>query len=53
MAPVVWGLQAWICLRVPFGKGRKVSNGLEFGLMKKMSSTIIPCKCTHNSKLEE
>ena len=33
------GLQAWICLRVPCGKGRKVGNGLEFGLMKKMSST--------------
>ena len=53
MAPVVWGLQAWICLRVPCGKGRKVGNGLEFGLLKKMSSTIVPCKCTHNSKLEE
>ena len=47
------GPQARIRLRVPCGKGRKVSNGLEFGLMKKMSSTIIPCKCTHNSKLEE
>ena len=47
------GPQAWICLRVPCGKGRKVGNGLEFGLMKKMSSTIIPCKCTRNSKLEE
>ena len=49
------GPQAGIRLRVPCGKGRKVSNGLEFGLMKKMSSTIIPCKCkcTHNSKLEE
>ena len=47
------GPQAWIRLRVPCGKGRKVGNGLEFGLMKKMSSTIIPCKCTHNSKLEE
>ena len=34
-------------------KGKKGGNGLEFGLMKKMSSTIIPCKCTHNSKLEE
>ena len=40
MAPVVWGLQAWIRLRVPCGKGRKVGNGLEFGLMKKMSSKI-------------
>ena len=38
------GPQAWIRLRVPCGKGRKVGNGLEFGLMKKMSSTIIPCK---------
>ena len=47
------GPQARIRLRVPCGKGRKVGNGLEFGLMKKMSSTIIPCKCTHNSKLEE
>ena len=49
------GPQAWIRLRVPCGKGRKVGNGLEFGLMKKMSSTIMPCKCkcTHNSKLEE
>ena len=47
------GPQAWIRLRVPCGKGRKVGNGLEFGLMKKISSTIIPCKCTHNSKLEE
>ena len=47
------GPQARIRLRVPCGKGRKVGNGLEFGLMKKMSSTVIPCKCTHNSKLEE
>ena len=47
------GPQAWVRLRVPCGKGRKVGNGLEFGLMKKMSSTIVPCKCTHNSKLEE
>ena len=47
------GPQARIRLRVPCGKGRKVGNGLEFGLMKKMSSTIIPWKCTHNSKLEE
>ena len=39
------GPQAWIRLRVPCGKGRKVGNGLEFGLMKKMSSTIVPCKC--------
>ena len=44
------GPQARIRLRVPCGKGRKVGNGLEFGLMKKMSSTIIPCKCTHNSQ---
>ena len=44
------GPQAWIRLRVPCGKGRKVGNGLEFGLMKKMSSTIVPCKCTHNSQ---
>ena len=27
------GPQAWIRLRVPCGKGRKVGNGLEFGLM--------------------
>ena len=45
------GPQARIRLRVPCGKGRKVSNGLEFGLMKKMSNTIKPCKCTHNSDL--
>ena len=44
------GPQARIRLRVPCGKGRKVGNGLEFGLMKKMSSTIVPCKCTHNSQ---
>ena len=38
------GPQAWIRLRVLCGKGRKVGNGLEFGLMEKMSSTIVPCK---------
>ena len=43
MAPVVWGLQAWIRLGAPCGKGRKGEvNGLVFGLMKKMSSTIVP-----------
>ena len=46
------GPQAWIRL-YHVEREEKVGNGLEFGLMKKMSSTIIPCKCTHNSKLEE
>jgi hypothetical protein len=38
-------------------KGRKVSNGLEFGLLwtdeKDVKYNFVPCKCTHNSKLEE
>ena len=42
MALVVWGLQAWIHLGVPCGKGRKGNNGFVFGLIKKMSSTIVP-----------
>ena len=33
--------QAWIRLRVPCGEGRKVNNGLVFGLMKKMSNTVV------------
>ena len=35
------GPQAWIRLRVPCGEGRKVNNGLVFGLMKKMSNTVV------------
>ena len=42
MALVVWGLQAWIRLGAPCGKGRKGNNDLVFGLMKKMSTTIVP-----------
>ena len=42
MALVVWGLQAWIRLGVPCGKGRKGNNDLVSELMKKMSSTIVP-----------
>ena len=38
------GPQAWIRLPVPCGKGRKVNNGFVFGLMKKMSSTIVTRK---------
>ena len=47
------GPQAWVRLRVPCGKGRKVGNGLEFGLMKKMSSKVhlYHVRCTHNSML--
>ena len=33
--------QFWIRLRVPCGEGRKVNNGLVFGLMKKMSNTVV------------
>ena len=33
--------QAWIRLRVPCGEGRKVNNGLVFGLMEKMSNTVV------------
>ena len=33
--------QSWIRLRVPCGEGRKVNNGLVFGLMKKMSNTVV------------
>ena len=43
------GPQAWIRLRVPCGKGGKVGNGLEFGLMKKMSSTRIKHNKTQSS----
>ena len=35
------GPQAWTRLRVPCGEGRKVNNGLVFGLMKKMSNTVV------------
>ena len=55
MASVVWGpgLDPPVSTMWPCGKGRKMNNGLVFGLMKKMLSTIVPCKCTHKSKFEE
>ena len=33
--------QSCIRLRVPCGEGSKVNNGLVFGLMKKMSNTVV------------